>query len=114
MQSNFAFLVFTDLEAPLKKGFDFFVKPIFWMQSQFWLISMVDEKTNPNYVSLLKYVIYYIMSAEGTNNVIYYVREQGQVIWMSFFMHHGIIIAIKKKSNIEYTKKGSVLCFPII
>ena len=50
-----------------------------------WLISIVDEKTNPNYVSLLKYVIYYIMSAEGTNNVIYYVREQGQVIWMSFF-----------------------------
>ena len=26
-----------------------------------WLISMVDEKTNPNYVSLLKYIIYYIM-----------------------------------------------------
>ena len=58
---------------------------------------MVHEKTNPNYASLLKYVIYYIMSAGGTNNVIYYVREQGQVIWMSFFMHHTNIIAIKKK-----------------
>ena len=62
-----------------------------------WLISMVDEKTNPNYVSLLKYVIYYIMSAEGTNNVIYYVQEQGQVIWMSFFIHHTNIIAINNK-----------------
>ena len=58
---------------------------------------MVHEKTNPNYASLLKYVMYYIMSAGGTNNVIHYVREQGQVIWMSFFMHHGIDIAIKKK-----------------
>ena len=46
---------------------------------------MVHEKTNPNYASLLEYLIYYIMSAGGTNNVIYYVREQGQVIWMSFF-----------------------------
>ena len=49
-----------------------------------WLISIVDEKTNPNYVSLLKYVIYY-------------VREQGQVIWMSFFIHHTNIIAINNK-----------------
>ena len=62
-----------------------------------WLINMVDEKMNPNYASLLEYVIYYIMSAEGTNNVIYYVREQGQVIWMSFFMHHSDIIAINNK-----------------
>ena len=37
------------------------------------------------------------MSAEGTNNVIYYVREQGQVIWMSFLMHHSDIIAINNK-----------------
>ena len=37
------------------------------------------------------------MSAEGTNNVIYYEREQGRVIWMSFFIHHTNIIAIKKK-----------------
>ena len=58
---------------------------------------MVHEKTNPNYASLLEYVIYYIMSAEGTNNVIYYVQEQGQVIWMSFFIHHSDIIAIINK-----------------
>ena len=64
---------------------------------------MVDEKTNPNYASLLMYVIYYIMSAGGTNNVIYYVQEQGQVIWMSFFMHHSNSIAINNKIiwNIE-------------
>ena len=49
---------------------------------------MVDEKTHPNYLSLLSYVIYYIIRAFGTHNVIYYVLEQGHVIWIRFFIHH--------------------------
>ena len=51
-------------------------------------ISMVDEKTHPNYLSLLSYIIYYIIRAFGTHNVIYYVLEQGHVIWIRFFIHH--------------------------
>ena len=51
-------------------------------------ISMVDEKTHPNYLSLLSYVIYYIIRAFGTHNVIYYVLEQGHIIWIRFFIHH--------------------------
>ena len=49
---------------------------------------MVDEKTHPNYLSLLSYVIYYIIRAFGTHNVIYFVVEQGHVIWIRFFIHH--------------------------
>ena len=49
---------------------------------------MVDEKTHPNYLSLLSYIIYYIIRAFGTHNVIYYVLEQGHVIWIRFFIHH--------------------------
>ena len=51
-------------------------------------ITMVHEKTHPNYLSLLSFVIYYIIRAFGTHNVIYYVLEQGRVIWIRFFMHH--------------------------
>ena len=52
-----------------KKGFKAFINEI----GMYWLITMVDEKRNPNYVSLLECIIYYIMSAKSTNNVICYI-----------------------------------------
>ena len=67
-------------------------------------ISMVDEKTHPNYLSLLLYVIYYIIRAFGTHNVMYYVLEQGHVIWIRFFIHHIFVTS----TLLQY---GSILLF---